>query len=154
MGKKKLEIATFKDPIEFNDADWAASFNTFSSMIGANLNEKRHSELMKSNFSTTGKLESAVTNICLMDTMQEYFEYSFNCVCGIPFIELGGDFNDWTKLKEKAQILLPEFDLGYWSEHLLPLLDQFINASKGSIDKLFWANIAQKRWSENLEFCG
>lgn len=48
-----------------------------------------------------------------------------------------GTKDDWIKLKENVAAL-SKFDLEFWISKLLPVLDKFIEAASGKIDKTFW----------------
>ena len=62
------------------------------------------------------------------------------CTCGIPEITLEGTVEDWKVLREKA-LSLGDYGLQWWVEALEPVLDQFVAAASGSIDREFWCRI-------------
>jgi len=68
------------------------------------------------------------------------FNYISICGCGIPSIELTGTPEDWESIRDRASALR-DFDMGFWIDHLDPVLEQFVNASKGRADKSFWTSI-------------
>jgi hypothetical protein len=73
-----------------------------------------------------------------MEAMKPYFEYVvFRGVCGIPEITLEGTPEDWQKVLNKAN-KLRKYELDWWMDEIEPLLEEFINASKGDISKRFW----------------
>jgi hypothetical protein len=88
-------------------------------------------------FSTTGPVERAASEVLLMDTFQAYFEYEMRCGCGIPSIMLRGSPDDWRSVRRRAAVL-SEFELEDWIESLLPVLDQFVGAAEGRFDVAFW----------------
>lgn len=61
-------------------------------------------------------------------------------VCGIPEITLEGTPGDWKKVLNKAR-KLKEYGLEWWISELEPLLEEFVKASKGEVDKAFWRNM-------------
>ena len=62
------------------------------------------------------------------------------CICGIPEITLKGTVEDWKLLHEKA-LSLGRYDLEWWTEELRPVLDQFVAAALGEVDRQFWSSI-------------
>ena len=67
---------------------WPEAFAAFSDQIAGHVGKLR--DLVVADFSTTGPLERAATEVLLMDTFQGYFEYEMMCGCGIPQITLRG----------------------------------------------------------------
>jgi len=118
--------------------DWPGCFSEFSEQISGYIGKKR--DAIVSDFSTTGLVERAASEIVLMGAMQGYFAYEVHTKCGIPSITLLGTPEDWQKVRAKAEVLA-EYDLGWWTTHLLPILDQFVKASEGSADARFWKNL-------------
>jgi hypothetical protein len=72
-----------------------------------------------------------------MDAMQPYFVYAVITGCGIPSITLEGTTEDWEQVRQRAKYL-EAFDLKWWIPHLMPLLDQCVDASRGQADRAFW----------------
>mmetsp|Transcript_11943 Transcript_11943/g.23010 ORF Transcript_11943/g.23010 Transcript_11943/m.23010 type:complete len:98 (+) Transcript_11943:807-1100(+) len=81
-----------------------------------------------------------------MATTKAYFDFRMTTMCGIPFIQLKGDLNDWKALRSRAealgQLMTEEFQK-QWLPHLLPLLDQFVNACQGKVDSMFWSHMVK-----------
>lgn len=98
---------------------------------------------IEADFSTTGTIDKIVSQIALMDTVQNYFEYRTGITCGIPSIELSGTRKDWKKLRAKAKKLLkPQFDVEFWTKHLFPILDSFVDTFKQpEVNTEFWSSI-------------
>jgi len=76
----------------------------------------------------------------LMGAMEKYFKYTMVCGCGIPKVKLLGTLEDWILLRNHAE-KLRVFDLDWWIDKLLIVLDKLIAAYKGEIDKDFWNDI-------------
>lgn len=119
--------------------DWVGVFEEFSQQIRARTVPKTYERLI-CDFSTTGVLEKAVSNLTLMDTMSSYFTYEVHTLCGIPKIVLEGTSEDWRKLRAKAS-MLAEYGLGWWTEKLLPVLDRFVSAIEGDINVSWWQEL-------------
>ncbi|MPN02377.1 hypothetical protein SDC9_149593 [bioreactor metagenome] len=76
-----------------------------------------------------------------MEAMEPYFEFIvIYAICGIPEITLQGTTEDWQKVLDKTK-QLAKYDLNWWISELEPLLAQFIAASNGEVDKIFWQNM-------------
>ena len=58
-------------------------------------------------------------------------------VSGIPQITLEVTPEDWKKVLKKAR-KLKKYELEWWISELEPLLEEFVKASKGKVDKDFW----------------
>jgi len=72
-----------------------------------------------------------------MDSLKSYFKYRMKTECGIPRVKMIGSVDDWITLKNKVEEL-SKFDLEFWISKLLPILDKFIEAASGKVDKVFW----------------
>merc|ERR1711893_466420 len=141
-GKKVIEI--FRDSFVKGGVNpWENCFPEFCEKIQENLVNPEIKNLVECDYSTTGEIDKVVSQIALMDTMKNYFSYKVTTRCGIPEIELAGEIEDWIKLRENAEKLMCNFELDFWFEHLLPILDKFIAAFKGDIDTKFWGSIAK-----------
>ena len=61
-------------------------------------------------------------------------------VVGIPEITLEGTVDSWKQLRERA-LGLAQFDLQWWIDLLKIILDQFVVAKEGHVNKDFWSSI-------------
>lgn len=118
--------------------DWPGVFHEFSDQIAEYINKKR--DLIVADFSTTGPLEKIASEITLMEAMKNYFDYRVMTLCYIPRITLLGETKDWENIKQRV-LALEEFDLKWWTDHLAPIVEQFVDASQGKIDTEFWKSI-------------
>lgn len=135
----KLKIVVLRDGFIKGspDNDWPGCFAEFSDAIAKSAGKKR--DLVIADFSTTGAVERAASEIVLMSAMQAYFSYEVHTRCGIPSITLLGTTDDWRSIRRRAEVFA-EFDLGWWTATLLPVLDQFIRASAGDVDREHWSS--------------
>ncbi len=122
----------------FAGNDREGVFSEFSDKIRGYVGPRVHGSVVP-HFSTTSIVETAAFEVTLMDAMQKYFEYDLLTLCGIPEVTLEGTPDDWETIRSGAEVLL-EYDLEWWGKGLLPVLDQFVRASHGDIDLLFWRN--------------
>ena len=138
-GKQSLIVKANKK-LEDPTLSWEEIFPQFTNQIsnhtGSNL-----VETLTCNFSTTTSLEKVASEITIMETMKPYFEFIvMYIVCGIPEITLEGTPEDWEKVLSKAKSL-KGYKLEWWISELEPLLEEFVKASKGEINKGFWRNM-------------
>lgn len=115
---------------------WSEVFADFSMQIREHIGAANH-ELIAPQFSTTGPIERAAFEVVLMDTLKHYFKYEMFTLCGIPSITLEGEPADWRSIRERAEAFAA-FDLSWWTDCLLPILDEFVAASEGRPHRLFW----------------
>lgn len=110
-------------------------------------------DLLTSNFSTTGFVESLLSSSCIMHTFKKYFDYTeIVCGCAIRNVHFLGTIDDWKLLRQKVEQLklftLPESsryssraDFRGYLDGILPILDQFIQTYEGKVDNDFWDTI-------------
>ncbi len=117
------------------DNTWAEVFDQFSAVIKNYIGDKH--QLIVADFSTTGLLERTVSEIVLMDALQQYFVFEVRTMCGIPEIRLEGTVEDWKAIRQRVE-KFAEFNLKWWIKPLIPILDQFVAAASGDIARNFW----------------
>lgn len=118
---------------------WENVFSEFSSKIKEDIGEENHAAFVQK-FSTTGPVEMAAFEVTLMEGMKNYFDYRVSTACGIPYILLEGTTEDWQKIENQLN-KIESYDLSWWINHVRPVIRQFIEASKGNVDIVFWNNI-------------
>jgi hypothetical protein len=117
---------------------WPEVFGEFSEAIRDHIG-KAH-DLIVADFSTTGTVERAASEVVLLDAMQSYFCYELHTLCGIPSITLEGTVEDWQSMVRRVQGWA-QWDLEWWVRPLLPVLEQFAAAAAGTVDRRFWDSI-------------
>ena len=118
---------------------WGEGLTAFSDAIAENTSPKQR-DLVVGNFTTTGPVERAASEIVLMGTMQKFFGYVGRTMCGIPEITLLGTPEDWKSIRDRVAAM-GEYDLAWWTDVVTPILDQFVAASKGHVEKAFWESM-------------
>jgi len=136
-GKEKL-VVTRLDFLPGQDNPWPEVFEQFEDQIAKRTGGL--SSLVQADFTTTGRVERAVSNLMAMETFKSYFEYILYAGCGIPSITLTGTVGDWQKLRKKAQ-RFADYGLEEWIEALDPILAQFELAKTGNPDTEFWRSL-------------
>lgn len=136
----KLRIRVTRDDFVKGSPEnpWPEVFAAFTEQVREHLGDSYH--MLVADFSTTGPAERAAAEVVLLDAMQSYFSYEFQTVCGIPAVTLEGTGADWQALAARVQ-WFGELGLGWWVEKLRPVLDQFVAAAAGSVDRGFWESI-------------
>jgi hypothetical protein len=134
-GQKLIEV--FRDEFVKGEPtnDWQGVFSEFSDKIAGYVGKKR--DLVVADFSTTGPVQKAASEIVLMDAMQAYFSYRVSTMCGFPEITLLGEVEDWKNIRRRAEALA-EFDLGWWVPNLLDVADIFVRSAEGKADPTAW----------------
>ena len=137
-GREQLEVRRDEFVKGSRDNDWPSVFGEFAGQLRDRIG-KRH-DLIVADFSTTGPLERAVSQLVLMDAMEKYFEYAVVSACGIPRVTLLGTPADWRSIRTRAQVFR-ELGLDWWLHPLTPALDALVDASEGKVDTPFWRSL-------------
>jgi hypothetical protein len=118
---------------------WEEAFPVFCDQMKTYLVVDLHSVLLPT-FTTTSEVEKAAFEVTFMDALDSYFAYELVIACGVPVITLEGTPEDWELIRANA-LRLRQFDLDWWIDALIPVLDQFVAASRGNVDVDFWGRI-------------
>ncbi len=139
-GKAKLEVRRDDFVKGSPENPWSEVFGEFSTQIKEHIGEQNHSNIVAS-FSTTGAVEKAANEIVLMDSLKSYFRYTFHTACGIPEVKLEGTVEDWNELLKRAEVLGSSYDLGWWTDRIVPTLERIARNAAGADDPELWKNI-------------
>jgi len=139
-GKLSLLVPNFEIELDNPNSNWENVLSDFTKQIAAYAGSKIVN-LLLSDFTTTTLVEKVASEITIMEAMKPYFEFIvLRGACGIPEITLQGTPEDWQKILDKTK-QLGKYDLTWWTKELEPILQKFVNASQGKIDKEFWRNM-------------
>ena len=141
-GKLSLIIKTNEIKLDNPDSNWEKIFPEFTKQIAKHTG-KEIINLLSSDFTTTTAIERVAFEITIMEAMKSFFEFKAMYACGIPEITLRGTPKDWQKILDKTK-QLKKYDLEWWITELDPVLEEFVNASKGKINKPFWINMYKR----------
>lgn len=139
-GRKKLVVRRDDFIKGSPDNPWPGVFAAFSDQIAGHVGRQR--DLVVCDFSTTGPVERAASELVLMDAMQQYFEYELLVICGIPEVTLAGTVDDWRSVRRRAATLA-EYDLEWWTSVLLPVLGELEATAAGRPDLAFWRHFIE-----------
>ncbi len=120
---------------------WPEAFASWTQQIRDHVGETIHETLI-CDFNTSGPTERAVSQIVMMDIFKRYFHYRMVGICGIPTVTLEGSTDDWQRLRDKLEGL-KIFDMDWWLDHIRPICDQLVRASRGDIDLEHWQSICK-----------
>ena len=102
-------------------------------------------EILTPNFTTTTYDSSIICKISIMGAFKKYFDYTMMlCGCGIPYIILEGEAEDYKKIKSKAE-KLKKYKFDWYINRIIPHLQKMIDAKEGKIDVDYFKNIIQKK---------
>ena len=93
-GKKRLTV----DVDDTCGIDYEKFFREMTNLIQSNIKVDKYVKTIRSDFTTSTETHQIVSEITVMSSMQEFFEYCMRTRCGIPFVELEGTEDDWVKL--------------------------------------------------------
>ena len=97
------------------------------------------------NFSTTDYNSTIICKLSIMGAFKKYFEYSMNlATCGIPYIILEGNLEDYKSIKEKAKNL-SKYDFKWYIDRIIPHIEKMIEAKSGKIDTNYFKNFIQRK---------
>lgn len=138
-GQLTLTVRSENDLLK-DSIKWEDFFPQFTTQIAEHTGRELIN-MLTSDFSTTTAVEKIASEITIMEAMEPYFEFVvIYIVCGIPEITLKGTTEDWQKILDKTK-KMGKYDLKWWTNELEPILKEFVNASKGKVDKNFWRNM-------------
>ena len=142
QGKTTLAIESKQD-LYSPDVKWDDILDGFDKQIAENTKDNI-ADMMRADFSTTGKTERIASQIILMSSVKKYFDFVvLRIVCGIPSITIEGTPEDWKKVIQKTENLR-NYRLGWWVDDLTPILNEFVAAAEGKPNRAFWQNIVMK----------
>jgi len=146
-GRKQLEIKVWSPFMEFTTENhWYGFLKQMEKKIAENV-KGDVTEWMIPNFTTTTFRDRAVGTAVLMGALKEYFSYKCYMCCGLSKVTLMGSLDDWANLVQKAKYLYTfnQQNLTAWADLLVPVLEKFVDAYKGNIERDFWQRICTYR---------
>ncbi|HRP90330.1 MAG TPA: DUF4419 domain-containing protein [Edaphocola sp.] len=140
--KKDLIVVSNDIQLGNQKSNWEAVFPQFVNQIN-DYTGKELTDILTADFTTTTPISKIVSQITVMETVKEYFNYKvFLMGCGIPRITIEGTTEDWEKVLAKTKYI-SKYKLEWWTSELEPIIEQIIKAKKGNFDKKFWMNMVK-----------
>lgn len=148
-GKMDL-IVQSKEDLFSEKADWPALISGFTAQIDR-YTKNNIAKTITADFTTTTPAERIASQITLMESVKEYFNYTVMSIsCGIPSIAITGTPDDWRQVQEKTRKLEAYSGIGKWAQSLEPILQEFVYAAEGKPNKKFWQDIVKKHRVKKL----
>ena len=85
--------------------DYSLFFDQIAKGVKDNIKVPEFVNGMTADFGTTTAVQKIVSQITLMNSVQEFFEFGMKMGCGIPAVEMLGTEDDWRKLNSKLKVL-------------------------------------------------
>lgn len=140
--KKTLNIVSNDIQLGNPNSNWEALFPQFKHQISDYIGNKL-TAVLTSDFSTTTPTSRIVSEITVMETVKEYFNYKVIMIgCGLPKITIEGTVEDWQKVLDKTKYI-SKYNLTWWTSELEPVLQEIIETKKGNFKKDFWMNMVK-----------
>ena len=140
--KKNLTVVSNEIALGNPKSNWEAVFPQFINQISDYTGKELIANLT-ADFSTTTPTIKIVSEITIMETVKEYFNYKvYMAGCGIPKITIEGTVEDWEKVLEKTKYI-SKYKLKWWTSELEPILNEIIATKKGHFRKAFWMNMVK-----------
>lgn len=136
---KPDKLTVRNDSLEFNAKHWNSLIASLSEQTRQYTKDDFYSFFV-SEFSTTTPLEKTAYQVTLLEGYKKTFQYIGDSGCGIPSIHLAGSTKDWETIYSKLETL-HQIGLEDWAEQLKPVIREFVNASEGKQNKVFWQDI-------------
>lgn len=139
---EKISLIIMDNRIRIDDpnAPWEELFPQFADSMRA-YTKNGIIDLLTADFSTTTPTSRIASQITVMKAMENYFEYIYiYAICGIPEVTLLGTPEDWQKILDKTR-QLARYNLSWWVDEMVPVLEKIVETSKGKIDRDFWRSM-------------
>ncbi|XP_015768186.1 PREDICTED: uncharacterized protein LOC107346853 isoform X2 [Acropora digitifera] len=146
-GKRSIEVAVDDPTIYTVNYSWL--FDQIAKGIKENIKVPEFVDGMTGDFCTTTPVQKIVSQITLMCSMKEYFDFGLLCGCGIPAVEMLGSEEDWRKLTSKLKVLRTllepiENDLrlpSRWWDVVQKVFNNLLETYQGKPDEKWWSHI-------------
>jgi hypothetical protein len=122
------------------EADWAELIDDIAGAARSGVADQL-SEIFALTLTTSNRTSRIAQDIAFLSAVNKSFTlYPEAFVCGIPKVTLRGCAEDWKQLRKTAEYFR-DYEMDWWTHHLLPILDQLVCAAEGGIDADFWNSL-------------
>ncbi|XP_001635316.2 uncharacterized protein LOC5515145 [Nematostella vectensis] len=145
-GKKTITVNVPTLSIYGIDYEWF--FDEISKQIDQSIKVPGYVKTMTADFSSTTAVHKIVSQVTVMSSVQEYFDFECMLCCGIPAIEMLGSKEDWENLLRKAKQLRNQLKplrdvlhLEKWWETVENVFRKLLATFQNNPDKKWWSHI-------------
>ena len=146
-GQKKLCVEVAETNIY--QVDYSSFLEEMSQLVSRNIKIPEYVDCVTADFSCTTQVTRIVSQVTLMSSVQEFFQFHMRLGCGIPGVEMAGNEEDWKNLLSKAKklrsLLKPiENELGLkdsWWGVVDKVFKNLLQTYRGKPDKAWWSHI-------------
>lgn len=133
----KLDLVVHDDSLRRNDTKekWERIFLSFRKLMLST--DLKNSDLFDFKFSTSTQTTKIAGQLLLMDAMKEYYSYTTDTKCGIPYYIIEGTKDDWDMMIERVKTLKAEVAMPF-ADKTIKFLENFSKAFQGTYDLSFW----------------
>ncbi len=142
----KLELVSPVTSLRTVD-DWTRGISGLREAVRAKTKDGI-ADLMRCDFTTSTAVTQVASDIVLLETFKNYFDYDMVMICGIPEVTMLGTVEDWRKIETRVAALAA-YDLAWWTDLLLPVCRELRRTVEGQPDLDFWQCICMPQ-----ELCG
>jgi len=155
-GKKKLDVIVGPT---LSNVDYNWLFSQFSDRIRANIKIPGYVDIIENDFSCSTNEQTMISQIMLMSSVKNYFQFGMSTSCGIPGVEMKGTEEDWIKLVDKINRLesllapiMPYLHLKDWFSTTKTVFVNLLDTYKGKPNTEWWGNILswEERWGSGM----
>lgn len=144
-GKRPLYVYANDLSLDDPESPWEKYFPQFTEQIAA-YTGRELIDVLTADFTTSTPASRTASQITAMESMKYYFDYSV-VICGIPQVILHGTPEDWQSIVDRVKVLR-KYQLDWWVDEMLPVLEKIVRASNGEVDKKFWRNMFKYYYGE------
>ena len=149
-GKRSIEVVVDDPTIYTVNYSWL--FDQMAKGIKKNVKVPEFVDGMTGDFGTTTPVQKIVSQITLMCSMKEYFDFGLKYGCGIPAVEMLGSEEDWRKLTSKLKVLRTLLEPIENDLHLLSRWWDVVQTVFNNLLKTYQRKPDQKWWSHIVDY--
>jgi hypothetical protein len=123
--------------------NWASVLDVIRDNITADVKSPTLVEAFTPAYSTTTPASVTAATVCLMSSMQAYFNYGMTTSCGIGEVYMDGCVEDWEALRKSVHSLTGIAGLEalqLWLARVDKVLAELVQTAKGTPTPWFWGH--------------
>ena len=147
-GKRELTIV---ENGTRHTVDFGGMAKRMTDLIDENVIDPTLREWIIPNFTTTTPTDVVAASVIMMATLQAYFDYTFALRCGLPYVTLLGEKDDWDQIVQRIE-KLKEYgpETTAWYHLLKPVVTRFPRAFEDGFaespeNREFWNRVVHWR---------